>query len=76
MTGGLPPDSAAVTAIMRRHHAFIARSWKKPPTREAFIGLAAMYGEHPDFRAHYEDRAKGLLEYIQAAMGAFAEAEL
>lgn len=76
MTGGLPPDSAAVTAIMRRHHAFIARSWKKPPTREAFIGLAAMYGEHPDFRAHYEDRTKGLLEYIQAAMGAFAEAEL
>ena len=76
MTGGLPPDSAAVTAIMRRHHAFVARSWKKPPTREAFIGLAAMYGEHPDFRAHYEDRAKGLLEYIQAAMGAFAEAEL
>ena len=76
MTGGLPPDSAAVTAIMRRHHAFVARSWKKPTTREAFIGLAAMYGEHPDFRAHYEDRAKGLLEYIQAAMGAFAEAEL
>lgn len=76
MTGGLPPDSAAVTAIMRRHHAFIARSWKKPPTREAFIGLAAMYGEHPDFRAHYEDRAKGLLEYIQAAMTAFAEAAL
>lgn len=76
MTGGLPPDSAAVTAIMRRHHAWIARSWKKPPTREAFIGLAAMYGDHPDFRSHYEDRAAGLLEYLQAAMTAFAEAEL
>lgn len=76
MTGGLPPDSAAVTAIMRRHHAFVARSWKKPPTREAFIGLAAMYGDHPDFQSHYEDRAKGLLEYVQAAMGAFAESEL
>lgn len=76
MEGGLPPDSTAVTAIMRRHHAFIARSWKKPPTRDAFIGLATMYGDHPDFRSHYEDRAKGLLEYVQAAMGAFAEAEL
>ena len=76
MTGGLPPDSDAVTAIMRRHHAFVARSWKKPPTREAFMGLAQMYGDHPDFRSHYEDRAKGLLEYVQAAMGAFAETEL
>jgi len=73
---GLPPDSAAVTAIMRRHHTWISRTWKTPPTREAFIGLAAMYGDHPDFRSHYEDRAKGLLEYVQAAMGAFAEAEL
>ncbi len=73
---GLPPDSVAVTAIMRRHHAWISRTWKSPPTREAFIGLAAMYGDHPDFRSHYEDRAKGLLEYVQAAMGAFAEAEL
>jgi hypothetical protein len=42
---GLPPDSVAVTAIMRRHHAWISRTWKTPPTREAFIGLAAMYGE-------------------------------
>lgn len=73
---GLSPDSAAVSAIMRRHHAWISRTWKTPPTREAFIGLAAMYGDHPDFRSHYEDRAKGLLEYVQAAMGAFAEAEL
>ncbi len=76
MTDGLPPDSDAVTAIVRRQHAWVARSWKKPPTREAFIGLAEMYGDHPDFRSHYEDRAKGLLEYVQAAMGAFAEAEL
>ena len=76
MTDGLPPDSAAVTAIMRRHHAFVARIWKKPPTREAFIGLATMYGDHPDFRSRYEDRARGLLEYLQAAMAAFSAGEL
>lgn len=76
LTEGLPPDSATVLALMRRHHAWIARTWKAPPPKEAFIGLAAMYADHPDFRSHYEDRAKGLLEYIQAAMTAFANAEL
>lgn len=76
MTDGLPPDSAPVTAIMRRHHTVVARTWKSPPTREAFTGLAAIYGDHPDFRSRYEDRARGLLEYIQAAMAGFAETEL
>lgn len=76
MTDGLPADSDRVTGIMRRHHAYVARSWKRPPTREAFIGLATMYGDHPDFRSHYENRAKGLLEYVQAAMTAFADTEL
>ncbi len=76
MTEGLPPDSAAVGDLVRRHPAWVARSWKAPPTREAYLGLAAMYGDHPDFRARYEDRAKGLLEYLQAAMTAFARAQL
>lgn len=76
MADGLPPDSAAVGDLMQRHHAWVARSWKAPPTREAYLGLAAMYGDHPDFRARYEDRAAGLLEYLQASMSAFAEAAL
>lgn len=76
MAGGLPPDSAPVNAIVRRHHAWVARSWKAPPTRDAYLGLAQMYGDHPDFRSRYEDRAAGLLEYLQAAMTAFADAAL
>lgn len=76
MTDGLPPDCAAVSDLVRRHHAWVARSWKAPPTRETYLGLAAMYGDHPDFRARYEDRATGLLEYLQAAMAAFAEGAL
>ncbi|MFZ4607561.1 MAG: MerR family transcriptional regulator [Caulobacter sp.] len=76
MADGLPPDSAAAADLIRRHHAWVARSWKAPPTREAYLGLAAMYGDHPDFRARYEDRAAGLLEHLQAAMTAFAEAAL
>ncbi|HRD28786.1 MAG TPA: MerR family transcriptional regulator [Caulobacter sp.] len=76
MADGLPPDSAAVIAIVRRHHAWVARSWKAPPTRDAYLGLGQMYGDHPDFRSRYEDRAAGLLEYLQAAMTAFADAHL
>jgi len=76
MAGGLPPDSAAVNAIVRRHHAWVARSWKAPPTRDAYLGLAQMYGDHPDFRSGYEDGAPGLLEYLQAALTAFADAAL
>lgn len=76
MADGLPPDSGAAVALVRRHHAWVSRSWKSPPTREAYLGLAQMYGDHPDFRSRYEGRAAGLLEYLQAAMTAFARAEL
>lgn len=73
---GLPVDSAAVTALMARHHAMVARTWPKPPTREAFIGLGRMYAEHPDFTARYEALAPGLTEYMGAAMEAYAKGRL
>lgn len=73
---GLAPDSGAVMTLMARHHAMVARTWPKPPTREAFIGLGQMYAEHPDFTARYEARQAGLTEYLGAAMTAYAEARL
>jgi MerR family transcriptional regulator, thiopeptide resistance regulator len=73
---GLPVDSAAVTALTARHHAMVARTWPKPPTREAFIGLGRMYAEHPDFTARYEALAPGLTEYMGAAMEAYAKGRL
>lgn len=76
MQDGLPPDSEAVTGLMRRHHAWVVRAWPKPPNRAAYIGLSGLYNEHPDFKARYEGRAAGLTEYLQAAMKAFAEREL
>jgi DNA-binding transcriptional MerR regulator len=76
MAEGLPPDSDTVMALMRRHHAWVAKAWPKPPTRAAYIGLSGLYNEHPDFRARYENRAAGLTEYLQSAMKAFAEKAL
>jgi DNA-binding transcriptional MerR regulator len=76
MSQGLPADSAAVLAIVRRHHAWVGRSWNAAPTAERYVGLAALYADHPEFRARYEARAAGLTEYLGAAMRAFAAAEL
>ncbi len=73
---GLPADSDAVRAIVRRLHGWVARSWNRPPTREAFTGLGVLYQEHPDFRDIFDRRQAGLTDYLAEAMRAFAEAEL
>ncbi len=76
MIKGLPADSEAVRTIVRRLHVWVGKSWGQLPSQEWFCSLAAMYQENPDFRARYEGRAKGLTDYMTAAMIAFAKAEL
>lgn len=76
MALGLPADSAAVAAPVARHHAWISRSWNRVPTREAYLNLALIYQDNPDFRARYEGRAAGFTDYLTAAMRAFAKREL
>ena len=73
---GLPADSAAVGEIAGRLHAWVERSWRRAPNREAFIGLSQLYQENPEFRARYEARAAGLTDYMAAAMVAFADRSL
>nr|WP_293483100.1 MerR family transcriptional regulator [Phenylobacterium sp.] len=72
----LPAGSQVVQALTRRHCAWIAKSWPMPVSRVAYENLAALYGEHPDFRARYEAQAEGLTNYLQSAMRVFAEREL
>ncbi|MDQ0464778.1 DNA-binding transcriptional MerR regulator [Caulobacter ginsengisoli] len=76
LADGLPADCETVRALMRRHRDWIAASWNRPPTAEAFAGLAGLYLEHPDFRARYEAVRPGLTEYLAEAMRRFAEAEM
>ena len=73
LTQGLPVDSAPVTAIMRRHWAWVGKSWNREPTPDAFAGLGHLYQENPEFTARYEAIAPGLTEYFAEAMRAFAE---
>lgn len=76
MTSGLPADSAAVAALVARHHAWIGRSWDRAPSREAYLNLALIYQENPDFHARYEARASGFTDYLTEAMAAYAERAL
>ncbi len=73
---GLPADSTEVRALIRRHHAWVALMWSRPPRREAYAGLGQLYVEHPDFHARYEAVQPGLAEYLAEAMRSFAEQEL
>jgi DNA-binding transcriptional MerR regulator len=70
---GLPVDSDPVTTIMRRHWAWVGRSWNREPTPDAFKGLGHLYRENPEFTARYEAIAPGLTEYFAEAMRVFAE---
>jgi DNA-binding transcriptional MerR regulator len=76
LVDGLPVDSGAVTALMRRQHAWIGKSWNKPAPAQAFAGLGEMYVGDPRFRDRYDGRQPGLAEYMAAAMASFADREL
>lgn len=70
---GLPADSDAVAGIMRRHWAWIGKSWNREPTPAAFTGLGQLYLDSPEFTERYEAIAPGLTEYLATAMRVFAE---
>ena len=76
LVDGLPADSAAVTALMRRQHAWIGKSWNRPAPAAAFKGLGELYLGDPRFRERYDGRQAGLAEYMAAAMASFADREL
>ena len=76
LADGLPADSEAVRALIRRHHAWVGVMWSRRPSREAYAGLGQLYTDHPDFHARYEAIQPGLAEYLAEAMRSFAEREL
>lgn len=73
MRDGADPASPAMDALIRRHHAWVAFSWRRPPTPGAYAGLADLYLSHPDFVARYERIAPGFTEFLVQAMKAWAE---
>lgn len=69
MAGGAAADSEAATALAERARLHIDR-WFYPCSHEMHASLAMMYTADARFRAHYDDRAEGLAEYVSSAIHA------
>jgi DNA-binding transcriptional MerR regulator len=63
-----------VQAIIQRHYNWVKRCWT--PTRESYVGLSQLYGEHNDFRVYYESYHPKMVEFLGLAMRIFAEQRL
>jgi MerR family transcriptional regulator, thiopeptide resistance regulator len=68
---GVPPQAAALEPAIARHCDWVAVSWGRECTPQAYAGLADIY-EHPDFRARYEAIEPGLTDYLTTAMRSWA----
>ncbi|MCG6956850.1 MAG: TipAS antibiotic-recognition domain-containing protein [Gemmatimonadetes bacterium] len=71
MNGGAPADGDAAMAVAEEARLHIDRHFY-PCSPRMHVGLADMYTADPRFRAHYDDRAAGLAEYVATAIKANA----
>jgi DNA-binding transcriptional MerR regulator len=71
---GEPVESDNVQKMIQKHYNWVNIFWT--PTQETYLGLGQMYLEHPDFRAFYNRFHPDLVEYLVAAMKAFAKNNL
>ena len=71
LAAGLPPDGPEATAVAEEHRQHISRRFYDC-SREVHASLAELYVSDERFRAHYEQVAPGLAEYVAAAVRANA----
>lgn len=72
MKAGVPAEDPLARGIAERARLHID-SWYYPCPPRMHAGLAEMYTADERFRAHYDDRADGLAEYVAAAIRANAD---
>lgn len=73
MASGDAPDSERARHLAEQARLHIDR-WFYPCSHRMQVGLADMYTADPRFRAHYDERAAGLAEYVAGAIRANAAA--
>ena len=71
LSDGSAPDSERAMDLAEAWRGHIGR-WFYPCSHQMAVGLAAMYTADARFRAHYEERADGLAEYVAEAIRANA----
>src|SRR5215217_817554 len=67
---GLPPQASALDPAIEAHRDWVAASWGRDCTPDAYAGLADVY-EHADFRTRYETIAPGFADFLTTAMRAW-----
>lgn len=67
----LGPTSDTVQKLIQRHYESLRNFYD--PTPELYRGLGEMYVSDPRFKAHYEEYAKGMAEFLRDAMGYFCD---
>lgn len=72
MGDGIAPGDPVLDPLLKTHHAWVARTWKSPPTASGYAGLGDLYTANPDFKSRYEAMRPGLAAWIGAAMKAYA----
>jgi hypothetical protein len=73
MISGDPAEGERARHLAEQARLHIDR-WFYPCSHRMHVGLAEMYIADPRFKAHYDDRARGLAEYVAAAIRANAAA--
>lgn len=71
LADGEAPDSTRAMDLAESARRHIDR-WFYPCSHAMHAGLAEMYVSDPRFRAHYEERAEGLAEFVSQAIKANA----
>lgn len=71
LAAAAPADGERAMDLAEEARLHIDR-WYYPCSHTMHVGLAEMYTADARFRAHYDDRADGLAEYVSAAIRANA----
>jgi DNA-binding transcriptional MerR regulator len=69
---GVAPEDPSNDPLLARHHAWIAKMWDRACPPEAYAGLADLYLAHPDFRTEFDKSGEGFVDWLTAAMKAYA----
>ena len=72
LAAGAPAEGERATDLAEEARLLIDR-WFYPCSHEMHVGLAEMYTADERFRAHYDERADGLADYVATAIRANAE---
>lgn len=74
ITAGAQPDDEAVQELIGRHYAIASRFYA--PSRDAYLGMALLYGEDDKMREWHDSYHPRMVEFLGTAMLRYANTRL